>query len=276
VVSGTSSRSRELGRFVDHLCVLFSSGAGGVHDLELGSMKVLVEALDADQVLRLEREPRAEQRGFYLLPLTRPLPMVKRSDDRERVVHAGRDVDVVDRAGTAGCSLRVRVVGHDSGGGVRDDVEPLALPVRPYFAERRAGKEDQARVLQGQRGVVDAEFLRDARRVVLDDDVDLRDQPVEDSAARFTAQIDGQALFAVVERERHARVATVAFAISEPALLGAVRRLDLDHARAQVGEQRSAVRPRDVLGDVEHGDAVEHGSHVLTRSVSASIAARAA
>src|SRR5205814_3659940 len=55
------------------------------------------------------------------------------------------------------------------------------------------------------------------------------------------------------EREPHARVTPIARRRAQPALLRAVRRLDLDDARAEVGEQESAIRTGDVFGKIEDG-----------------------
>ena len=50
--------------------------------------------------------------------------------------------------------------------------------------------------------------------------------------------------------------------LQEPAphLVAFAGALDLDHARAEVGEQPRAVRAREHTGEVEYGETVEQGS----------------
>ena len=201
------------------------------------------------------------------MPLAGALAVIERADDAERVEHPGTDVDVVDRARSLGRAVFIGVVRHDAGRGVGDNVEALALLVRADFAERGARDEHQLGVDRRQRLVVDAEFLGHVRHVVLDHDVDLRDQLVDDLAALWPPQVDRKALFAAVVCQRHARVAAVALLAAQASLLGAVGRLDLDHARTHVREQRAAVRPGDVFGNVEDGNASQKWVHGVVSSL---------
>ena len=79
--------------------------------------------------------------------------------------------------------------------------------------------------------VVHAEPLRGVAAHVVHDGVGLLHQPVRDLPPLLAAQVDGQAFFAVEG---------LAAALRPRAELVACERFDLDHARAEVGEERRA------------------------------------
>ena len=109
-----------------------------------------------------------------------------------------------------------------------------------------------------ERRVVEAELRQRARPEVLDEHVGLRDQPLEQRAvppgclkssvtlSLLRLMLRKYAL-SPFEKRRAPGARVVAFA----------GLLDLDDARAHVGEQHRAVRARQHARQVEHGDPVE-------------------
>src|SRR4051794_2813278 len=187
--------------------------------------------------------------------------MIERAHDAQGVENAGRNIDVVQGAGATRYSQLVRVVRHDAGRSVRDDVESFSLLIRTDLAERRARQEYELRIHRGERLVVDAELRRHARDEVLDDHIYPWDEFVDDLTPFGSAQIDGEALFAPIECKRHSRVAAIALTIPEPPLFGAVGWFDFDHARTEVRQQETAVRAGDVLRELEDGDPLQNRFH---------------
>ena len=65
---------------------------------------------------------------------------------------------------------------HDAAHALRDDVEAAFLPVRSGLAKARYRGIDDAGIDLADRLVIDAQFLRDARPEIFDDDVRFRCQ----------------------------------------------------------------------------------------------------
>ena len=109
---------------------------------------------------------------------------------------------------------------------------------------------DDPRVELSRLLVADADAVGDAGPEVVQHDVGPREQPVDDLLALVRLQVDGEALLP-------ARRLEVQHPAGHVAAVVALRRLDLDHARSEVGEQARAERRRVVRREVHHRHAVE-------------------
>ena len=148
-------------------------------------------------------------------------------------------------------------------------VEGGAVAVGPLFAEAGHTARDDAGVERGERRVVDAEPLRNARTEVVDDDVGLGRERVEESTALVPLQVDAGALFVAIEGAEvwpHALVA-VAGVVGEQAAghLAAARRLHLDRLGAEIRQQHRREGTRQHMRQVEHHD-VREGLHQECRA----------
>src|SRR5439155_9325135 len=116
------------------------------------------------------------------------------------------------------------------------------------MAEARGGGIDEAGVALMQAVPAVAELIHRARAKVLDERIRLVEQPREDLAAGGRFEVERDRLLASIDRHEIER-----FAVLERAVLTRIvalrRGLDLDHARAELGEQQSAVRAREDAGE---------------------------
>ena len=172
---------------------------------------------------------------------------------------AGEHVGCLEIAGPRrriGLLLQV----HDARHRVDDVMERRLMTERPALAEAGDRAVDELGLHRRQRGVVAAELRDDARKEILDDDVGGAREIQHDLAGFGMREIERQARLARVDPDEvrgligpagfHLRVAAsrvVAFA----------RALDLDHARAQIGEQPCAVRAGQHAREVENGETGE-------------------
>src|SRR5690606_34290129 len=103
------------------------------------------------------------------------------------------------------------------------------------------------------------EARRRAGREVLDQHVGARDERIEDRPGLRVLHVERQALLGAVGPDEMRRLPAHALVVAAREV-AAARALDLDHARAEVGELARAVRRRDCVLQGDYGDAVE-GSH---------------
>jgi hypothetical protein len=165
------------------------------------------------------------------------------ADDAE---HAAGDVD----HRTAGPHRPVRQAGHvgQAAHHLRHFIEGRAVFIGPgEKAFQRA--VDESRVEGFHILVAEAELVHGAGAEVLDHDVTGANDLLRQGKARIGLEIDTQArLVAVV----HTEVAAAA-ALEAPGVIS-LQRLDLDHFRAQVGEDHAGRRPHDHVGELHHLD----------------------
>jgi hypothetical protein len=131
-------------------------------------------------------------------------------------------------------------------------------------AGHRAG--DDARIDEGERGVVDAQPLGDADAEVVEHHIGLAHQVQEHRLAGRRLEVDAHALLVAVEREvvgPHAVAGVVRVVFQQaPGAFAAGRRFDLDGARAEVGQQHGAVGTGQHVRQVQDGDVFE--CHVMS------------
>src|SRR5437899_3727330 len=109
-----------------------------------------------------------------------------------------------------------------------------------------------------------AELFHRARAKVFDQRIRRVEQPVENLTTLGGFEVERDRLLTPVDRGEIGR-----FAILERAVLASVvalrRRLDLDYARSELGEQQGAVRARQDAGEIDDCDvgkrpSLSHGS----------------
>jgi hypothetical protein len=137
--------------------------------------------------------------------------------------------------------------------------------VGPGLAERGDRRVDEAGVHPAQVVVAQAEALHGAHAEVLAHHVGVADELAEELDAGRGLQIerDAELVAIAVLRGGHPLLDAVAPPLhaERDALAPALRRLDLDHPRAHVGEQHRAEGHRDDLAQIEHRDVVERLIH---------------
>ena len=109
--------------------------------------------------------------------------------------------------------------------------------------------------------VVNAQALDDAGAVVLNDDVSGLDEFVKSLFARLRLQVQHQRTLVAVHVEKAHAVRALHLEPHGAACLVPLRRLNLDHVGAQVGQQHAGKRPSHDLADVEHADTLQRQGH---------------
>jgi hypothetical protein len=207
-----------------------------------------------------------EQGSVDVLPLAAAFTPDDGAEDavegKERAADVGERHSGLRRrtAGVAGDA-------HDAAHRLRDQVEAGPFRPGPGLAEARDAGINEARVAGAERRVVDPEARRDARPIVLDDDVGAGGEPAEELETGGALQVQrDRALVAVHVDEAEAVVALQLEAHRLARLVAAVRRFDLDHVGAHVAEQHAAEGPGHHLAEVENAEPAEReGRRLLAR-----------
>ena len=185
-------------------------------------------------------EHAAEQGGVDQLPDALPLAGDERGQD---ALHQDGRAHLVGDAGDRLHGLRKVAFAHrehQAAARLRGLVEAATLRPRPLRAVGAGDRVDQVRLLGGERRVVGLQVVRDAARVVREEDVAALDELVEDPAARGLLEVQRHAALVAVDRleagvaaalHRHGGAVHGAHAAVGVALNGV---LDLDHVGAKI------------------------------------------
>src|SRR5262249_57052979 len=111
---------------------------------------------------------------------------------------------------------------------------------RSFGTEGGDGAVDEPRVHGGQGGVVDAELLRDAVAIALEDDIRGLDQAIEGLAAGPLLEVEAERALVAVDGEMEDALSRASDAVDAARGVGGLARLDLDHVRAHVREVHPA------------------------------------
>src|SRR5581483_2639564 len=196
--------------------------------------------------------------------------LAQRRQQRDRGKGAARHVGDRQRRARRGFEP---LAGKGEAARCRDVVDVMPGPFAPRagLPVARDGAVDQFSVVRPQGVVVDAEALRHARSKTLDHHVRVRGEPRYDVNGIRVLEIEGDAALVPIlglELHRH---------ISAPRI--AARRLDLDHIRAEVREDRRGERTRNEHREVDHAHATQrqprlsHGASCHARPALARLAA---
>ena len=214
----------------------------------------------AHDLVRLELECGLEEREAKFLALAGALAVEQGRAD----AHGGSEArGPVDDGGPGDGSGRAHVVdlglgGHEAAVRLRDDVGAGARGERPGLAEAGDARVDEGWVEGAEGGVVDAETLRDAGAVVDEDDIELRDEAVDEFLAGGAAKVDGEAALAAIERLEV--LALVGHDGGAVAAGFAFERFDLDDVRAKIGERHAGEGTGNNLGELEDANPREGAS----------------
>ena len=170
--------------------------------------------------------------------------------------------EVVGRFAAGAERLFVGVAGdvHQAGESHAGERVAFEAAVGTGLAEGCDGAVDEVRKLGLQVVVAEAERREAAGSFAFDEDVGVGEQFAEDDAAALRLDVKRQALLVGVEVEEEAAlvgVGDVAREGAEAAGVVALRRLDLDDLRAEVGEEARGVGAGDALGEVDDAGAFE-------------------
>ena len=158
--------------------------------------------------------------------------------------------------------LAVALEIHHSGHRGDDVRERRPCRERAVLTEARDRAVDEARLDGAQVGGTDAELGGDARDEVLDRDVRHPREVERHRASLGIREVDPDAQLARVDANEVRRLIAPALFeldVAAPRVVAFTGSLDLDHARAEIGEEPRAVRAGEDTGEVEHRDAVEQG-----------------
>ena len=160
----------------------------------------------------------------------------------QRAQNAGAEMDARQEVADRRARLGRRPVGV--AGGVGDaahrldgDVHGREVAIGSVEAEARAAAIDQARVDLAQHLPADAEAIHHAGRKILDQHVGLGDQCQEDLLAARLLEIEHHQLLVGVQHDQRIGLDLALAAAHDVAL----RRLDLEHARAHEAELQAGI-----------------------------------
>src|SRR5215213_1096438 len=143
---------------------------------------------------------------------------------------------------------------HQPAFGLEDEV--VAGPVVAEAADRAV---DEIRIFLRKLCVADAEPVARAAAKVLDDDVGVDGEPPCHLVRPGPREVEGDAALAAVHREEVRRLTGRVRRPPRPRLVPLPGPLDLDHVRAEVGEQHRAVRARQHTRQIEHPEGQHRG-----------------
>ncbi len=214
------------------------------------------------------RDQGLQHRDVEVGALTGAIAAAQGGQDRAEGVGAGQHVGGLE-VRRARRRLVALVEVHHPGGRVDDVGEGLALAPRAGLAEARDRAVDEIGLDRGHRGVAQAELLDDAGGEVLDEDVGDPAEIGDDPAALRVAQVHRDAFLAHVDADEVGGLVGAArldLEVVLPHVVALARPLDLDHARAQVGEQARAVGAGEHAGEIEDDQIREWAGDVAHRA----------
>jgi len=181
--------------------------------------------------------------------------LVQRGEEPDRQVQPGAGVADL-RARDEGRAVGNAGGAHGSAHRLRDVLVGLEVGVRAARAETLDRSHHDLRVDLVDLLPREAEAVEHAGAEVLHDDVALVQQVDEDRLALGALHVDDDRALVAVEHREVERVG-VGHVAQLPARRVALRRLELDHVRANPREQLRARRPRLHVGHVEDTDSLE-------------------
>ena len=149
---------------------------------------------------------------------------------------------------------------HDAAHGLEDGVVSLAMGKRSALPEAGAGDVDDASVDGTDGAVIEPVALEGADRKVLQEHVGFAREIADDGLPFGRAQIDRDRLLAAIAGEvirALAGAATLDERLEAARLVAAVGLLDLDHARAELGQDHARERAGEHARQVENGDVLK-------------------
>jgi hypothetical protein len=186
-------------------------------------------------------------------PLAAPRPLAQGEGrlDRDGAVEAGEDVGI----GDAGLLRRAAGLAgdvHDPAHRLDDEVVAGAGGVGTVLPEAGDRAVDDARVLRGDGGVVEAEPGEAADLEVLDHDIGRGGEAARGGEVLRVAEVEGDRALAAVGRVEVGGRAILGEGRAPAAGLVALGRLDLDDVGTEIGERLADPRAGEHAGELEH------------------------
>src|SRR5262249_49739606 len=170
--------------------------------------------------------------------------------------------DVVDIGTVEQHRRTIRNAGELAHAGERRELraEARLVRARPGLSHIAGRQHHEARVELGERGEAEAEALHHAGPHVLDDEVAPLRHAARECNARGFFEIDGDAVFRIVEEgEAAAAVVTVAIVLERRILnaeaVGTLARFHMNGASAEVGQHLADMGTRGIAAELEDLDA---------------------
>ena len=205
--------------------------------------------LGPHQARRLHRQRAAQQGNADVLADAAAFALVERRGDPGR--EQGRGVVIDDRAvKDFRRAARFALLHAHPAARLQNLVVAGVAGQRPMLAVARHRAVDQARMARLQVGVGDAQALGHAGTEVMHQHVGGGQAALQRGAPLGALEVEHQAVLAAIHPQKRAALGGQRRRVL--AQVVAVRRLDLEHLSALVGEQRAAVRSGDVGAQVEH------------------------
>ena len=154
----------------------------------------------------------------------------------------------------------VAAVHHHPAEREMDQVRPLEIRPRPIVAKRGDAGGDQFRETGVERRAIEAEHLVERAATGIEQDVRAVQQAQQLIAGRGLVQVqhDGLLVAVVVPEEQRPLQARLVVQEGADAAGGvALGRLDLDHFRAEAGQQQAGIF-RALVGDLDHPQTGQH------------------
>ena len=224
------------------------------------NLPLLGFARKPDEILKLDRHRRREQRHLDQLSHSRLARSNKSGEDSRREQEASREIGNGDASRANGHAVARRsVCGEQSRTSLSNQV------VRGSPGERtdpavRADEADDRGWMQGMYGVpVEPETGRPLGWKVVQDDVRRTNQPPARAATALGLEVEDYRAFSAIEGHEvptETRSYRQHVAICVPG-----GRLHLDHVRAQIGEKDAAERACNVLRILDDAHAFERQGH---------------
>jgi len=171
-----------------------------------------------------------------------PLP-VRRGEDGDRDPQAGGEIcHRQSRLHRAAAALAGQA--HDAAHRLEHRVVAFLVGVRAALAKAGARDIDERRVQGRKRGVVEAVAAEGADRKIFEQHVGFLRERADRLPARVRAQVDGDGFLGAVAGEVVGAVPRE-LRLEAARLVAASRLLDLDDARAELGEDHGSERARE-------------------------------
>ena len=214
------------------------------------------------RLIRQHRDLAVEQRHIDMRALICDATTSQRRKDRDRRIHAGKDIGVSDPR------LLRRSVGfagqrHKAAHRLHDIIIAGTMRIRPGLAEAGDRTDDQPRKIGAQPRGIKPIFDQPADLVILDDDIGVGKQRAYRRLPLGARDVDRHAALAAVAAVIIGRTQIFAIGAGDERrtplarIVACPRPLDLDHLGTEIGEQLPAPRPREHPRQFDHADALQ-------------------
>src|SRR6185503_11044604 len=204
---------------------------------------------------RQQRHLSVEHREIDVASLAGARSAGQRGEDGDRDPQTGAEVrHRQPRLDRAAATLAGQA--HDAAHRLEHRVVALLLRVGPVLAEAGAGHINQPWIQRRQDRIVQPIASKRADRKILQYHVGLFREAADQRLALLGAQVDGDRLLGAIAGEV-VRAVLLELRLEAARLVAAARLLDLDHARAELGEDHRGERARQHARKIKDQEPVE-------------------